>query len=113
MAAHKGGASAGVQCLIAYGQAIPAITATAASPTGHPALDLLSLIQWPAFAASVVAAWLVASSSKPRRNVGFWIFLLSNVLWVAWGIHTSAYALLALQFCLAAMNIRGLFKTED
>jgi sugar phosphate permease len=75
--------------------------------------DLLSLIQWPAFAASLVAAWLVASTTKGRRNAGFWIFLLSNVLWVAWGVHTSAWALIALQVCLAALNVRGLFKTED
>lgn len=75
--------------------------------------DPLSLIQWPAFAASVIAAWLVASNSKGRRNIGFWIFLVSNVLWVAWGLHTRAWALIALQVCLAALNIRGLFKTED
>lgn len=74
--------------------------------------DLLSLIQWPAFAASLAAAWLVASTDKHRRNIGFWIFLLSNVLWVAWGLHTSAWALIALQVCLAALNIRGLFKNE-
>jgi sugar phosphate permease len=75
--------------------------------------DLVSLIQWPAFAASLVAAWLVASSSKGRRNLGFWIFLASNVLWVVWGLHTRAWALIALQVCLAALNIRGLFKTDD
>jgi hypothetical protein len=75
--------------------------------------DMLSLIQWPAFAASLAAAWLVASTTKGRRNAGFWIFLLSNVLWVAWGLHTSAWALIALQVCLAALNVRGLFKTED
>ena len=75
-------------------------------------MDALNLIQWPAFVASVAAAYLVASNSRGRRNAGFWVFLLSNVLWVAWGIHTDAWALLALQFCLAALNIRGLFKTE-
>jgi hypothetical protein len=32
---------------------------------------------------------------------------------VAWGLHTSAWALIALQVCLAGLNIRGLFKTED
>jgi hypothetical protein len=73
----------------------------------------MSLIQWPAFAASLVAAWLVASKSKRRRNIGFWVFLGSNVLWGAWGVHTRAWALIALQVCLAALNIRGLFKTED
>lgn len=76
-------------------------------------MDVFDLVQWPAFAASVVAAWLVASNAPRRRNVGFWVFLLSNVLWVAWGLHTSAYALIALQVCLAALNVRGLRKTEN
>lgn len=74
--------------------------------------EWLDLVQWPAFAASVAAAWLVASSSPGRRNIGFWVFLASNVLWSVWGIHTQAAALVALQLCLAAMNVRGLLKTE-
>lgn len=76
-------------------------------------MNFLDLIQWPAFAASVAAAWLVASNQQGRRNTGFWVFLVSNVLWVVWGIHTNAFALIALQVCLAALNIRGLFKTDD
>ncbi len=62
---------------------------------------------------SVIAAWLVASSDDGKRGWGFWIFLLSNVLWVIWGIHAKAYALIALQVCLAALNIRGVKKTDD
>ncbi|QKV52566.1 hypothetical protein HUK68_06380 [Comamonas antarctica] len=73
--------------------------------------EWLDLLQWPAFVASVAAAWLVASSSPERRNRGFWVFLFSNVLWSVWGIHTQAAALVALQLCLAAMNVRGLLKT--
>ncbi|VTU38797.1 hypothetical protein [Variovorax sp. RA8] len=72
----------------------------------------LDWIQWPAFASSLAAAYLVASNTRTRRNTGFWIFLLSNVLWVAWGIPNRAWALIALQVCLAALNIRGLRKTE-
>jgi hypothetical protein len=75
-------------------------------------MELLDLVQWPAFAASLAAAYLVASDQKGRRNVGFWIFLVSNVLWVAWGLHTDAWALIALQVCLAVLNVRGLVKTE-
>lgn len=75
--------------------------------------DWLDWIQWPAFAASVLAAWLVGSKESRRRNAGFWVFLGSNLLWVAWGVHSHAIALIALQVCLAAMNIRGLFKTEE
>jgi hypothetical protein len=69
-------------------------------------------VQWPAMVVTVAAAWLVASQRKGRRNAGFWLFLLSNVLWVVWGFHTSAYALIALQVCLAALNIRGAKKND-
>ncbi|HXI37705.1 MAG TPA: hypothetical protein VNH80_12415 [Burkholderiales bacterium] len=75
-------------------------------------MDYLGLLQWPAMAATVAAAWLVASRSARKRAVGFWVFLASNILWVAWGVHDHAYALVALQFCLAALNIRGVYKNE-
>ncbi|HZY20405.1 MAG TPA: hypothetical protein VFE82_18180 [Ramlibacter sp.] len=73
----------------------------------------IDLLQWPAMAASLLAAWLVASNRKQRRNIGFWVFLGSNVLWTAWGWHDGAWALIALQVALAALNIRGVFKTEQ
>ena len=75
-------------------------------------MDILDLVQWPAFAASLAAAYLVGATDKGRRNAGFWVFLVSNALWIVWGLHQSAWALHALQLCLAALNIRGLFKTE-
>jgi hypothetical protein len=75
--------------------------------------SLIDLIQWPAMVASVLAAWLVASRRAHRRNIGFWVFILSNVLWTVWGVHTDAYALIVLQVTLALMNIRGLRKTEQ
>lgn len=76
-------------------------------------MDWMDLIQWPAFAASLAAAYLVGSNAKPRRNFGFWVFLLSNLLWIAWGWHTRAWALIAPQLGLAALNVGGLRKTED
>lgn len=75
--------------------------------------EWLDLVQWPAMVASLGAAWLMGSNARPRRNIGFWCFLLSNALWVAWGLHTQAWALIALQAGLAATNVRGLFKTQD
>lgn len=62
---------------------------------------------------TVAAAWCVASAIERRRNAGFWLFLVSNLLWTVWGLHTQAFALVALQCCLAAMNIRGANKTAD
>jgi hypothetical protein len=75
-------------------------------------MDILDLLQWPAMAITVAAAWLIASRSAHKRAAGFWCFLASNVLWVAWGLHDRAYALVALQFFLAALNIRGVYKNE-
>ena len=75
-------------------------------------MDLLDLMQWPAMVVTVMAAWLVASTSKRRRAIGFWCFLASNVLWIAWAWHTSAHALIVLQLALAALNIRGARKNE-
>ena len=67
----------------------------------------LDLVQWPAMAVTVAAAWMVASQRKWKRNWGFWLFLLSNILWVVWGVYAKAYALIFLQVCLAGLNIRG------
>jgi hypothetical protein len=73
-------------------------------------MDFLSALQWPAMAVTVIAAWMVASQKKFKRNWGFWMFLLSNVLWIAWGLYDHAYALIFLQLCLGFLNIRGAMK---
>lgn len=75
-------------------------------------MDWVDAIQWPAMLVTVVAAWMVASQKKFKRNWGFWLFLLSNVLWIVWGWHDKAYALIALQVCLAVLNIRGVKKND-
>lgn len=80
--------------------------------TMEGAAEWIAQLQWPAMVASVLAAWLVASTHAGRRKIGFWVFLASNVLWVAWGWHDHAWALIALQVALAAMNIRGVRKNE-
>ncbi|HUR59462.1 MAG TPA: hypothetical protein VM029_17225 [Opitutaceae bacterium] len=75
-------------------------------------MEWLNLVQWPAMVASIVAAYLVGSRSKTRRGHGFWWFIGSNVLWIAWGWHDHAWALIALQVVLAFMNIRGVKKND-
>jgi hypothetical protein len=75
-------------------------------------MDYLDLLQWPAMVATVIGAWWVGSRVAHKRSVGFWVFLASNVLWVVWGFHDRAYALVGLQFFLAALNMRGVYKNE-
>jgi len=75
-------------------------------------VDWLDAIQWPAMAVTLFAAWLVASQKKSRRSAGFWWFVLSNILLVAWGWHVHAWALIALQVGLFGLNVRGALKNE-
>ena len=73
---------------------------------------MFDLLQWPAAALTVIGAWFVGSQRPRRRKIGFWIYLASNVAWVAWGLPATAYAVVALQLFLAALNIRGMLKAD-
>ena len=75
--------------------------------------SVLRHMQWPAMAVTVLSSWWVGSSSESRRRWGFWTFLLSNVLWIIWGVVAEAHALIVLQVCLAVLNIRGVKKNEE
>jgi hypothetical protein len=72
----------------------------------------LDAVQWPAMAVTLIAAWLVASRDKHRREIGFWIFIASNVLWIVWAWHTKAWGLIALQVGLFVLNVRGAVKND-
>jgi hypothetical protein len=71
-------------------------------------MNWIDFLQWPAMAVTVLSAWMVASKRTWKRNEGFWLFLLSNVLWTICAFHDGAYALVFLQVCLALLNIRGI-----
>lgn len=74
---------------------------------------LLALLEWPAMAISLVAAWLMASRQPEKRIIAFWLLILGNVLWIAWGWGDQAWALIALNAGLLALNGRGIIKNED
>lgn len=75
-------------------------------------MDYLYQLQWLAMIVTIAAAWLIASQSKRKRQTGFWLFLVSNALWIIWGWSEHAYALVVLQLALAMLNIRGANKNE-
>ena len=70
-------------------------------------MDWLEPLQWPAMAVTVLATWMVGCRSAGKRKLGFWVFLLSNLMWAGWGLHTGAWALVVLQGALAVLNVRG------
>ncbi len=76
-------------------------------------MDELHLLQWPAMIITIVATWLTASQTRRTRLLGFWSFLASNVLWVIWGWHDEAYAIVVMQIALTLLNIRGAWKNES
>ncbi len=78
-----------------------------------PMNDWIDLLQWPAMVVTVLAGLLVGSTSAGRRKTGFFAFLLSNALWIGWGWHDDAWALIALQLCLIVTNLRGILKNEE
>jgi hypothetical protein len=63
-------------------------------------------------AVTLAAAFLVGARHAKKRVVGFWTFIASNVLWIVWGVHDGAWALIALQAGLAAMNVRAIVRNE-
>ena len=73
----------------------------------------IDFLQWPAMVVSLYAAFMVGSKKAGKRIFGFWMFILSNVLWIIWGVHDEAWALISLQVALMAMNARGIFKNES
>jgi hypothetical protein len=74
--------------------------------------EALGALQWPAMITTLIAAWLVASQAKRARSWGFWSFIVSNLLWILWGWHDRAFALITLQLGLFALNVRGARKNE-
>ena len=76
-------------------------------------MNWLDFVQWPAMVVTVISAWMVASKRKWKRNEGFWLFLLSNVLWIIWALQDGAYALVFLQVCLGVLNVRGALNNQS
>lgn len=74
--------------------------------------DFIDFLQWPAMVVTLTAAYLIGSKRRERRKFGFGVFILSNLLWITWGWHDEAWALITLQVALMATNIRGIVKNE-
>jgi hypothetical protein len=75
--------------------------------------EFIDFLQWPAMLVTLFAAYLIGSKRAERRVFGFSMFILSNLLWIVWGVHDEAWALIVLQAALMCMNIRGIFKNES
>ena len=74
--------------------------------------EFIDFLQWPAMLVTLYASYLIGSKRPRIRIFGFCMFILSNLLWITWGWHDEAYALITLNSALMAMNVRGIIKNE-
>jgi hypothetical protein len=75
--------------------------------------DVLALLEWPAMAISLAAAWWMGSQRAERRILAFSLLIVGNLLWIGWGWGESAWALIALNVGLLGLNVRGIAKNDD
>jgi hypothetical protein len=74
--------------------------------------DIALLCQWPAAAAGLLGALLVASQVSRTRMWGFVWFIVSDIFLAIYGWETSAWAIVALQVVWIATSIRGVWKNS-
>ena len=75
--------------------------------------DMLALLEWPAMAISLVAAYLLGSIHTTKRIVAFVMLIIGNLMWIGWGWGDGAKALIALNVGLMVLNIRAIMKNEE
>ncbi|NHZ65139.1 hypothetical protein [Massilia genomosp. 1] len=74
---------------------------------------MFALLEWPAMAISLAAAWWMGSTKAGKRIVAFCMLIVGNLMWIAWGWGEAAWALIALNLGLLALNVRAIRKNED
>jgi len=75
--------------------------------------EFFALLEWPAMAVSLAAAWWMGSTKAKKRIVAFVLLIVGNLMWIGWGWGEAAWALIALNVGLMALNVRAIFKNED
>lgn len=74
--------------------------------------DFFALLEWPAMGITLAAAWWMGSTKAKKRIVAFIMLIIGNLMWIAWGWGEAAWALIALNLGLMALNVRAIFKNE-
>ena len=75
--------------------------------------NFFAMLEWPAMAVSLAAAYWMGSTKAKKRIVAFLMLILGNLMWIAWGWGEQAWALIALNVGLMALNVRAIFKNEE
>ena len=64
--------------------------------------DFFALLEWPAMAISLAAAWWMGSKKANKRVVAFVMLSIGNLMWIAWGWgNRRGRSLPSISACLA------------
>ena len=75
--------------------------------------NFFAMLEWPAMAVSLAAAYWMGSTKAKKRIVAFLMLIVGNLMWIGWGWGEQAWALIALNVGLMALNVRAIFKNEE
>jgi hypothetical protein len=75
--------------------------------------EFFAYLEWPAMAISLAAAWWLGSKRPEKRIFAFSLLIVGNLMWIAWGWGDGAWALIALNAGLLALNVRAIAKNEE
>lgn len=75
-----------------------------------PATQHQKLIEWVAAAFGILGAGLLAINQPTISGYGFVAFLLSNALWIGWGLRQRAYGLLTMQAGFTITSVLGIYR---
>lgn len=70
-------------------------------------MDLIPFLQWPGMALGLAGAPLVSSAQARWRQLGFALWTLSNVCWIAWSFNAETWGLLAMQAVFGVTSVMG------
>lgn len=70
-------------------------------------MDKMEKLEWVAASAGMLGALLLALNNN-FSGFGFVAFLLSNFLWMAWGVKKRARGLLTMQVGFTATSVMGI-----
>ena len=75
--------------------------------------DFVAYLEWPAMLITLAAAWWLGSKKPEKRIFAFSLLIVGNLMWIAWGWGDDAWALIALNVGLMALNVRAIMKNEE
>jgi hypothetical protein len=70
------------------------------------------LLDWPAMATALVGSYLVGNTAVRSRRWGFSLYLVSNLLWITWGLITGTMALTIMSLAFCYTSGRGWMMTQ-